>query len=77
MDTLSAAAFASKNTNYETAANPLAAQHFGGTVGQSNLRPGKLPLQEAWLPFGRRGVMMLHHCEQHRHQLTGCQEAKG
>ena len=41
MDTLSAAALVAKSPNMDSAANPLAAQHFGGTVGQSVLRPGE------------------------------------
>ena len=42
LDTLSAAALVAKSpSNVESAANPLAAQHFGGTVGQSVLRPGE------------------------------------
>ncbi len=44
LDTLTAAALASNNSNVNGAVNPLAASHFGGTVGQSNLRPGKLGL---------------------------------
>lgn len=41
LDTLTAAALASSNSNVNSAVNPLAASHFGGTVGQSNLRPGE------------------------------------
>ena len=42
LDTLTAAASAMRVGNgIENAANPLAAHHFGGTVGQSVLRPGK------------------------------------
>ena len=51
LDTLSAAALAAKSSkDSEAVANPLAAQHFGGTVGQSVLRPGE---HRYILPAGR------------------------
>ena len=45
LDTLTAAALATSNSNVNGAVNPLAASHFGGTVGQSNLRPGESRMQ--------------------------------
>lgn len=44
LDTLTAAAIvAAGEPDLQTAVNPVAAHHFGGTVGQSNLRPGTPP----------------------------------
>lgn len=59
LDTLTAAALASSSNQYNISApvNPLAASHFGGTVGQSNLRPGTEDLVSPILATSTRSIL--------------------